>query len=261
MKQIALFTTLALLALPALPAAAATKSVDRSVKASPDAEVSIELVAGTVRVVGWNKDEVRVSGTLNDKWETLEMDGVGDDISIEISLPEGRHKNMELDADLEISVPVGARLSFETVSAPLSVEGLSGSVRVESISGTIDISVGLRKLAVESISGTVQIAADSRLESVDVASISGQVEMRGEFAAGGDYSLSSISGAITLRVPSGSSADYEIDTFSGSISNDFGPKPKRAEHLPSLSLSFSVGSGSAEVAIESVSGSIRLLED
>ena len=63
---------------------------------------------------------------------------------------------------------------------------------------------------------------------------------------------------ITLWVPANASADYEIETFSGRIENDFGPEPKKADFLPAKSLSFSVGSGSADVEITAVSGTIRL---
>ena len=85
--------------------------------------------------------------------------------------------------------------------------------------------------------------------------------MSGDLHPSGDYSFASVTGRITLRVPSGASADYEIETFSGRIENDFGPKPEKAEFLPALNLSFTVGSGGADIEIETLSGNIRLLED
>ena len=255
MKKITLLTLVMLLAMPAL---AGTKSVDESVKADSNADVSIELIAGTVRVIGWNKNEVRVQGTLNDKWETLEIDGDGNDISIEISLPDGNNRNVDLDADLEISVPAGVELTFEAVSAPLTVEGLTNALSVESISGSIRVAAGLEEIEIESISGRVEIEGDSTLDSVDVESVSGSIEYTGDLISGGDYSFTIVSGRITLNVPSGASADYSIETFSGSIDNEFGPKPEKGEWLPSEELTFSVGSGSADVTIEAVSGTIRL---
>lgn len=258
MKKITLLTLVLLLAMPAL---AGTKSVDESVKADSDADVSIELIAGKVRVIGWNKSEVRVQGTLNDKWETLEIDGDEGDVTIEISLPDGNNRRVELDADLEISVPAGVELTFETVSSPLTVRGLTNTLSVESISGSIEVDPGLEEVEIESISGRVDIAGDSNLDSVDVESVSGSIEYTGDLVSGGDYSFAIVSGRITLYVPSGASADYSIETFSGSIDNDFGPKPEKGEWLPSEELTFSVGSGSADVSIEAVSGAIRLKAD
>ena len=258
MKKLILLTVCLLLVAPAI---AGSKSIDESRKASSDAEVTIELIAGEIRVVAWNRDEVQVTGTINDKWEEFEMSGDEDDISIEISPPEGKHRNIELDADLEIRVPAGVELSFETVSAPLSLEGLTGSASIETVSGNVDVRSDLEELEIEAISGTVDIEATRRLQSASVEIISGKVTMTGDLHASGDYSFSSVSGSITLRVPPGAGADYEIETFSGSIRNDFGPDPERAEFLPSKSLVFTVGSGSADVTIEAVSGSIRLLAD
>lgn len=255
MKKLILVSLCLLLA---LPVAAGTRSIDESRKANPDADVSIELIAGKVRVVGWNRDEVRVTGTINDRWEEFEMTGDEADISIEISPPEGKHRNIELDADIEVRVPAGVELSFETVSAPITLEGLTGAVSIETVSGSVKVRSDLEELEIEAISGIVEIEATSRLRSASVEMVSGRIEMTGDLHPSGDYSFSSVSGSITLRVPANASADYEIETFSGSIDNAFGPRPEKAELLPSKSLSFSVGSGGADVTIETLSGSIRL---
>ena len=258
MKKLILLTVCLLFMAPVF---AGTKSIDESRKASFDADVSIELIAGSVRVVAWDRDEVRVTGTINDKWEVFEMSGDANDISIEIMPPEGSHSNVKLEADLEISVPAGVELTFETVSAPVSLDGLTGSVSVESISGDVDVRSNLRELEIESISGTIDIEASASLESVDVEIISGNVTMSGDLHPSGDYTFESVTGRITLRVPSGAGADYEIETFSGKIQNEFGPKPEKAEFLPALSLLFTVGSGGADIEIETLNGTIRLLED
>jgi len=255
MKKLILLAVCLLLVVPAM---AGSKSIDESRKASPDADVTIELIAGNIRVVAWNRDEVHVSGTINDQWEEFEMSGDEDNVYIEISPPDGRHRNIKLEADLEISVPEGVELTFETVSAPIRVEGLTRSVSIETVSGDIDVRSDLQELEIEAISGTVDIEATSRLRSASVELVSGKIVMTGDLHPSGDYSLSSVSGSITLRVPSNAGADYEIETFSGNIDNDFGPKPERADFLPSKSLSFTVGSGGADVEIETLSGSIRL---
>ncbi len=243
------------------PAIAGTRSIDESRKASSDADVTIELIAGNIRVIAWNRDEVRVTGTINDQDEEFEMSGDEDDISIEISPPEGKHGKIKLEADLKIMVPAGVELTFETVSAPLSVEGLTGSLLVETISGSVDVRCDLEELEIEAISGSIDIESTARLQSVSVELVSGRVTMTGELHPSGDYTFETVSGSVTLRVPAGTGADYEIETFSGKIKNDFGPRPEKADFLPALSLSFTVGSGGADVEIETLSGSIRLEEN
>jgi len=258
MKKLILLTVCLLLVGPVL---AGTQSIDESRKASADAEVTIELIAGKISIVGWDRNEVRVTGTINDEWEVFEMSGDEDDISIEIMPPEGSHRNVRLEADLEISVPAGVELSFESVSAPLSLDGLTGSVSVESVSGSIEVRCDLRELEIEAISGSIEIEATPRLRSADIEIVSGNVTMSGDLNPSGDYSFEAVSGHITLNIPAGTGADYEIETFSGRIKNDFGPRPEKADFLPSLSLSFSVGSGGADITIETLSGTIELRED
>ncbi len=260
MKKLMLLTVCLLLVAPAI---AGSKSIDESRKASPNADVTIELIAGKIRIVGWNQNEVHVTGTINDEFEEFEMSGDEDDITIEIMPPESKnkHRNVKLEADLEIMVPAGVELTFETVSAPLSAEGLTGSLMVDTISGSVDVRCDLEELEIEAISGSVDIESTSRLQSASVELISGQVTMTGDLHPSGDYTFESVSGSITLRVPAGTGAEYEIETFSGKIKNDFGPRPKKAEFLNSLSLSFTEGSGGADIEIETLSGSIRLEEN
>lgn len=245
----------------AAPLFAGTKSVDESVKADSDADVTIELIAGTVTITAWGKNEVRVTGTINDKWEELEISGDENDINIEISPPDGNHRNVKLEADLEISVPAGVELTFESVSAPVRLNGLTGAASIETVSGSVEVNSDLEELDVEVISGTVTIDATPRLHSASVEIVSGNVTMSGGLHPTGDYTFEAVSGSITLRVPAGTSADYEIETFSGKIRNDFGPSPEKADFLPSLSLSFSEGSGGADIEISTLSGTIRLEDD
>ncbi len=257
MKKLILLTMCVLVAAPAL---AGAKPIDESLPASPDADVSIELIAGKITIVGWDRNEVHVTGTINDRWEEFEMKGDKNDISIEISPVEGEHRDVKLEADLQISVPRGAELSVESVSAPLDVQGLAGSLSVESVSGSIGIGGGLRELEIEAISGEVEIETTADLRAVSVEIVTGSVVMSGDLHSSGDYSFESVSGKITLEVPAGFAADYEIETFSGKIENDFGPRPEKADLLPAENLSFTVGSGGADVSVETLSGVIRLKE-
>ena len=52
------------------PAAAET-NVDQTVPVSGEAEVSIEILAGTLTVTGWSGSEVVIEGTLgNENWKS-----------------------------------------------------------------------------------------------------------------------------------------------------------------------------------------------
>ena len=68
----------------AVAVAAAGQQVERTIEADPNVSVEVENLAGSVVVHGWTRAEVRVTGTLGDDVEELEITGQGSRISIEV---------------------------------------------------------------------------------------------------------------------------------------------------------------------------------
>ncbi len=260
MKNHCLFVILTLVLLsPAL----AGRAVDQTRLASADGEVSIELIAGSVRIIGWDRDEVWITGTIGDDVEELDVSSSSDRVSIEVVLPhDGRRRIRDADADLEIHVPTGSSVETETVSADISVEGVSGTVEMESVSGDITIEGAMREVEAATVSGDIHLTSDDPLREGEFASVSGDIEFRAALDASGEFSFETVSGDIELRLPSNTSAEFSVETFSGKIDNEFGPEAEKdSKYLPSKSLEFSTGSGSASVEVESFSGRISLRID
>ncbi|MCZ6650073.1 MAG: hypothetical protein O7D35_05330, partial [Acidobacteria bacterium] len=96
---------MALLLMAAGPTIAG-QTVSESVDVGRRASISIENLAGSVRVVGSSGSTVEISGTLGDDVEELLVEQHGNRLSISVELPEGSHKrNLDADADLVIQVP------------------------------------------------------------------------------------------------------------------------------------------------------------
>jgi hypothetical protein len=51
---------------------------------SPDGLVEVEMISGTIRVIGWDKAEVEITGRLTRPREQLDIDSDGDEVSIEV---------------------------------------------------------------------------------------------------------------------------------------------------------------------------------
>lgn len=284
---------LALVAAPTL----AGQSVDESRQVAPDARIRIENLAGSVTVTGWNEDRVHVTGTLGDDVESLEIRGGGDSLSIEVKIPDRKgwgRRDHDVGARLEVHVPAGCRLAVETVSAEIEASGVRGALDLESVSGSIvaagtsasaelsTVSGAIRftghgtAVEAESVSGGIQldgvggaVEADTvsgRIEvraaalgRGDLESVSGEIELTGELAAGARLDIEGHSSNVTLRLPAATSARFDIETFSGRIDNDFGPQAERAQrHGPGKELEFTTGSGDAQVSIETFSGNVRV---
>jgi len=256
-------TVLVLLVMFAAVTLASAGSVSKSVSADPSGEVSIELISGNVEIIGWDRDEVEVTGTVGPDVEEVEVESDGGDVSIEVKIVNDDEKrSKDIDADLTVRVPRESTLEVETVSANVSVDETSGTIELESVSGTIKVAGSVREADVASVSGQISVVSDDALEDGDFETVSGNIEVRASFDSGGDFSFESVSGNITLYLPSGTAADFDVETFSGKIDNDFGAEAKReSEYVPGKTLQFSTGSGGAQIEIESFSGRIEIRED
>jgi len=260
MRTTTIFLALALLV--AIPATAERQSIDRTISAAPDGVISIELLSGTVTVVGWERDEVQLTGSINDEYEELEIDVEEDEISIEIDMHGGEHKSSGRGAEIELRVPSGSQVEIEAISSEITIDGVTGSVGVELVSGTIRCRGAMEEIDIECVSGKVSVETTGALRRASVETVSGDVDLRGALGPRARIDLESVNGNITLRLPASTSAQFEIETFSGEIQNDFGPQAKRSsDMLPSKELSFSLGSGNARVTIEAFNGNVRLIEE
>lgn len=294
MKRSKILWTLATVLLATVLAAGplAAKEVDLSGEASADGVVMIENIAGSIEVIGWDKNEITVTGTLGDDVEDLKFK-TGSKSRIEVVYPK-KSKNINQGADLVIHVPAGSDLEIECISAGITVSGVKGEIEAESISGDISVTGDCRSIEAESISGRVVV--ESKASEISVGSISGTVEatggvaeveaetvsgsielsferylglsvesvagdatIKGDFDAGARVEIELHSGDVTLIVPADVSADFEIETFSGDIDDAFGNKARKVgKYTPGKELEFSTGGGDARVSIATFSGDVEI---
>ncbi|MGH8282787.1 MAG: DUF4097 family beta strand repeat-containing protein [Gammaproteobacteria bacterium] len=276
----------------AYPASGDTQ-INHTLNAALNGTVRVNNVAGSVKVRGWVKNQVQVTGILTGD-VTLDFHGSGNGVEIRAVYPENSHNNAE--ADLTIQIPVASRLTVNTVSADIGSHGLSGSAQLESVSGNVtldshDSDIGAKSVSggvtingstsgahisghsisgdvkisgvdgdvqAGSISGTVRVS-QSRLDRARLNSTSGNVDFSATLAKSGNYSFNSTSGNLSLTFPKTPDARFDISSFSGSIDNNFGPKPQRtSEYGPGVELHFVSGHGDAQVNAKTLSGNISL---
>ncbi|MDE2070607.1 MAG: DUF4097 family beta strand repeat protein [Gammaproteobacteria bacterium] len=290
---VCLFTVMMLVANSAYAYPANDGNVNQIRPATANASVRVNNIAGSIRVQGWNNNQVQVTGTLSGD-VTLDIHGSADDLEIRAVYPQNSHNHAE--ADLTIHVPVASRLSVNTVSADIGASGLSGRAQLESVSGDVtldsrDSDISARSVSgevtitgsasgthvfghsisgdvkisgvdgyvdAESISGTVKVF-QSRLGRVRMSSTSGNVDFSAPLAKSGNYSFNSTSGNLSLTFSKTPDARFDIYSFSGDIDNSFGPRAQRtSEYGPGMELHFVSGAGGAQVTAHTLSGNITL---
>lgn len=248
---------LAALALSA-PALAQTP-IDQTRPLAADGRVSIENLKGRVQVRTWDRAEVRVTGSLGEGVEKLDIDGGGATLSIIVRYPENgwRSRGDETGPTLlEVMVPRTASVNVEAVSADIDTAGTGGTqLELASVSGDVLVRASTsRQVRVESVSGDV----DAEVESRDVAaqSVSGDVRVAGR--VGGRVAISAVSGDLTLS--SGAVDRLSVETVSGDAKLDTALAAGGRIDAESVSgdVDLSVPAAtSARLRVESFSGTIR----
>ncbi|KQR18695.1 MULTISPECIES: DUF4097 family beta strand repeat-containing protein [Xanthomonas] len=282
---------LLLAAVCAAPAAAQT-AVNQSHPLARGGRVELENIAGQIRVRGWDRDEVALTGTLGEG-QRLEVDASSNRLQLEVIYPHTSRSSK--GAQLELRVPRGAMLQVAAVSASVDVDQVdlaqlrlksvsgdvvargrakeaqletvsgtlrstvsSGRVTLGTVSGQIDAQAGASGVvSAESVSGDIRIGAGqvSQLRSQSVSG-SASVTVAG-LAPGGSISAESVSGTITLGVPRNVSAALNVEVFSGDIHSVAG-RVERPEYGPGKSLRATLGAGNGDIKLESHSGSVRI---
>jgi DUF4097 and DUF4098 domain-containing protein YvlB len=294
-RQIMLAGTLLL----AIPAAHAVQNIDRTLPTGTTPVVDVSNVQGRVTVVAWDRQEVKVTGTIENDSHELEFSGGTDRVTVKVRIPSKSHSyGRKDDAILDIRVPEGSKLNVQTVSADISVEGVKGAQRLEAVSGDIVTTVYDETLDVRTVSGDADVRGNGGKGRVYAESTSGEVKARG---LGSEVEAHSVSGSVDLEVGTTSrvrmetvsgnlealmtladngrvdgqsvsgdinitfrkpvNAEFDVESFSGDIDNCFGPKASReSRYTPGKELNFTEGQGGGAVSLETLSGDITFCQ-
>ena len=279
-------------ALPVL-AMAAGESVDKTLNTGASPLATIENVRGKIVIKGWDKKQVHVAGTLDEKAEELVFKADGETITILVKTPDDLGWRGE-GSNLVITLPAGASIDAEGVSTDFSISGVNGEMELGSVSGDITIDGGsgetevsavsgdvdisgnkgevdvetvsgdveyrgsATRIHIESVSGDVTFANNADIDRADLETVSGDIELNTGVQSRAEVSAESVSGDIELNFSGEVNARIDVETMSGDIENSItDDKVKEGEYV-GASLRTKAGSGAGRIEVETVSGSIFL---
>ena len=187
--------------------AGAQERLDRRLPADRDLSLRIFNLTGAVRVIGWDRDSVAVTGTLG-KGLRFAMGGTRSAMKLGPDRQDEQHPGPP--TILEVRVPRTARVWIKTSSAPVTVDGVRGGLDVYTVDGAIEVAGDPRELRAESMDGDITVTGAPAWVRLKTAA--GAVDLRG---GGGDVGLSSVSGGLT--VSGGPVERGRLETVSGPI--------------------------------------------
>lgn len=267
----------------AAPSAFGQQRLNERRPAAADGTIKITSALGSVRVLGWDRDTVAITGSLAASAEGLDFStsdretrirvrqresaGALESSQLVVNVPRRSHVAVRTSAaDIEIRDVDGA-LDLESVSGNLRVSGhprmvyaesaggdvmvdaATKVIRAKSVNGDVTVSRALGYLEVSTVSGSARVQGRNVWEG-EITSVSGDIHYAGDFDSGGSFYIESHSGAVELLLPAAVAADFDITTLrGGSLENDFAPADQR---------SFSTGGGGARVRIKSFKGAVTL---
>jgi DUF4097 and DUF4098 domain-containing protein YvlB len=125
------------------------------------------------------------------------------------------------------------------------------------VDGAIRVTGARGDIVVETVDGDVTLEG---IESanVDVGTVEGTITYAGTIQDGGRYRLTSHEGDVVLQVPAGLNASVSVATFEGSFEADPAFRVQLSSARPGRRFSFTLGTGSARVELETFEGEIRL---
>jgi hypothetical protein len=275
-------TTLTALLVTLLAVGAQT---DTTLKVQPGARLNLNNFGGQIAVEAWAKNVLRIEAAHSERLKVL-VEDLGSDIEVR-SIWRGRPGRV----DYKIQAPEWMPLTLSGVYTDVSVQGSKSEVSAQTVQGDVVLLGGQGFVRLGSVQGSVCVGgARGRLELssvnqgvsvrdvegdlsvdvvnggvtlekirsklVEVATVNGDVLFVGELRDDGRYRFSSHNGDLVIGVPEDASARFSIATFRGEFESGFPVNLGRARR--GKRFDFAIGSGSAQVELETFQGTISL---
>jgi hypothetical protein len=292
------FVALVALLVGSVPVSVAAQSKQKAVLlghlASPTVSVRLFAAVGDVRVIGWDRDSVEMSGSVPG----------GSRVEMSAGSPAEASKGMKMfieapaeqssrEGRIVLRVPRGARVWLKTGSADMDVAGVTGGLDLNVVGGSITVHGSPREVRAESMDGNVIIdgmpewlraktaTGDITFhggQDVGVSTISGTIRTSGgtverakleattgaiwfatELARGASVELETHSGAIDVALMPKAGADLDIATITGVIDNLWTKaRPVIGKEGRGATLTTSTGTSGGRVIVRSFKGTVRI---
>ena len=151
----------------------------------------------------------------------------------------------------------GARTSVKSVSGGITLDGVTGDVDANTVSGALEAQGINGRLNFRTVSGDLTLA-DGWLERLDASVVSGDVTADVDLDPLGGMQVTTVSGEVTLRLPAEADARVNLHSVSGDVRSEF-TELRRSSAPASRSVSGSLGAGSGQVSVTTMSGRVMLL--
>ena len=269
----------------AVATAAALAQTDTTIPVRPGARLDVNNFGGSIAVSTWAKSAVRVQAEHSSR-DRVQVSGSEAVVSVKST---GRLGPSQV-IDYTITVPVSMALALSGVYADITVEGSQGEITAETVQGEVTVLGGSGNVSLKSVMGAVtlekargridlssvneairatEVSGDLTAETVngditltqiesanaEANTVNGDITYDGTIKDGGRYRFGTHDGDLRVSVPEKANVSVSVSTFNGEFNACF---PVQLTGKTRHRFSFTIGSGSARLELESFGGNIKI---
>jgi DUF4097 and DUF4098 domain-containing protein YvlB len=258
----------------------------KTIPITDKAEVSVTMRSADVRVVGWDKQQVKIESE-KDLTPVIVVNGD----KVRINSVDKEKGKVGVDADTTLHVPKSTRLTVTVISGDLVIENITDRSKITSVSGDIKISSCSGPLAIKNVSGDVELIGikkdvalvtvsgdlkgrDIKGDLIEIQTVSGEVflnnleagqvrlktvsgdlKLQGVFPAESSIKISTVSGDATVYLKPEAGFEVSLATRSGDFESEFTLTEREGSRQK---LTAKAGSGGPEITMASLSGDLNI---
>jgi len=238
---LSLVAVLALLVLVGTSSSSAQQHISKKYPAGKNVRLELKNISGEIIVESWDRDEIKVSATLESPTARFSPRQTGDGLFIDV-MGDNRGRGEVGNINFKVQVPVSSSVDVETRRGDIHVSNVQGgSVRARvSSEGDIELS---------NINAS-QVVASNTI---------GQIYFDGELKRGGSYEFASNKGNIIIRIPADSA--FRLVAVTPTKKIEIGPfwNDRFQTSGGGRKVFGDVGDGRASVTVTNFQGSITFL--
>jgi hypothetical protein len=241
-------------------------------------ELRVRLIGGSVAVLATTgKPSLEVSSIEGDPLKVTYEDGVltvahenlnwegllkwlrpqRHAATVTMSVPRTCRAQVGVVSATAVMSGISTRASVKSVSGGITLDGVAGDVDANTVSGAVEAQGINGKLNFNTVSGDLTLA-EGWLERLDVNGVSGDVTADLDLDPLGGMQVTTVSGEVMLRLPAEADARVNLHSVSGDVRSEFA-ELRRSSAPASRSVSGSLGAGSGQVSVTTMSGRVMLL--
>ncbi|MGB7434426.1 MAG: DUF4097 family beta strand repeat-containing protein [Candidatus Acidiferrum sp.] len=233
------------LALAFVPACFATsQEITRTYPIAPGATFELNNINGTVRIEGWDKDQIELRAVKSTPDNISLLDLVAIDIEatatgISVSTRYPQQESVEVAVDYVIHVPRHVQLSHvNNINGTLRISSVESLGELHTINGNIEVYESSGDMQAHTTNGNIY------------AELKHAADQHGAFAE-------TTNGSVLLAIPAGLPAELEARCMNGTFSSELpmimtGAAQPRTVHGV-------LGRGGAPIHLATVNGTIRVV--